>query len=434
MSGPMIPAAGAQGDGVFHRVGGILHCEEVDLEALARQVGTPSYVYSRRAILQAYRRYVDALAGRSALVCYAMKANSNLGVLNLLARAGSGFDIVSGGELARALAAGADPERVVFSGVGKTEEEIRAALGARIGCFNVESEAELDAIDAVARAMGRRAPVSLRINPDVDPGTHPYISTGLRFNKFGIAADEAEELYVRARSLPGIEIVGIDCHIGSQITNIAPYIDAAERLFDLVDRLEARGIELRHLDFGGGLGIAYRDEPVPSIESFIAALLACVDRRGHAGKTLILEPGRSIVGDAGVLLTRVQYIKAGAEKNFAIVDAAMNDLLRPALYEAWMDIVPVVPRAGAAHTFDVVGPVCESADWIARDRTLALAAGDLLAVRSAGAYGMSMASNYNSRGRPAEVIVDGARAQVVRRRETASELFSSEFVFEEGVA
>jgi diaminopimelate decarboxylase len=414
-------------DQAFGYRDGILFCEDTNLAELAVRVDTPTYVYSRRAILSAFGRYVDALAGRPALICYAMKANSNLAVLQLLARVGSGFDIVSGGELARAVAVGAEPSRVVFSGVGKTENEIRAALIAGIACFNVESAAELEAIDRVARGIGKRAPISLRINPDVDPGTHPYISTGLKFNKFGIAAAQAQELYQRATRLAGIEIIGIDCHIGSQITAIAPYIEAAERLFDLIDRLSAQGMRIRHIDFGGGLGIAYRDDEVaPSIEDFVAALLACVDRRGHRDKTLVLEPGRSIVGPAGVLLTRVQYLKEGASKNFAIVDAGMNDLLRPALYEAWMDVVAVVPRAGAAQTFDVVGPVCESADWLARERSLVLRAGDLLAVRSAGAYGMSMASNYNSRGRPAEVIVDGAQAHVVRRRESYAELFATE--------
>ncbi len=410
----------------FVYVDAVLHCEGVSLEAIAREHGTPTYVYSRRAILHAYQRYVAALAGRPSLVCYAMKANSNLGVLGMLARAGSGFDIVSGGELARALAAGAPAARIVFSGVGKTEQEIATALRAGIACFNVESAQELDMIDRIARAGGRRAPISLRINPDVDPGTHQYISTGLKFNKFGIDVRQAEDLYRRAASMDGLQIVGIDCHIGSQITNIAPYMEAAERVLDLVDRLEAAGIGLRHIDFGGGLGIAYGTEPAPSIEDFIAALLACVDRRGHSGKTVILEPGRSIVGNAGVLLTRIQIIKEGAAKNFAIVDAAMNDLLRPALYEAWMDVWPVSERSGEKRVLDVVGPVCESADWLARERSLAVVPGDLLAIRSAGAYGMSMASNYNSRGRAAEIIVDGGASHLVRRRETAADLFAAE--------
>ena len=405
---------------------GALCCESLPLTQIAQRFGTPTYVYSKRAILAAYQRYTAALAGRSAWVCYAVKANANLAVLNLLARAGSGFDIVSGGELARALAAGASAQRIVFSGVGKSEEEIRAALQAQIACFNVESAAELETINRVARASTRQAPISLRINPDVDPQTHQYISTGLKLNKFGIPAAEAEALYPYAARLPAIDVAGIDCHIGSQITSVEPYIEAAERVFDVVDRLQAQGIRLRHIDFGGGLGIAYRDERAPSIEELIAALLACTDRRGHSDKTLILEPGRSIVGAAGVLLTRVQVVKTGLAKNFAIVDAGMNDLLRPALYEAWMEVRPVVPRAQEQRIYDVVGPVCESADWLAQDRSLALAAGDLLAVLSAGAYGMSMASNYNSRGRPAEVIVDGDTCHLVRRRESATDLFAIE--------
>ena len=410
----------------FHDIDGELHCEGTSLAQIARRWGTPTYVYSRRAILDGYQRYVAALAGRKALVCYAMKANSNLVVLDLLARAGSGFDIVSGGELARALAVGADPSRIVFSGVGKSAADMQAALEAGIACFNVESAAELEVLDAVARRLGRRAPVSLRINPDVDPLTHPYISTGLRSNKFGIPAAEAVAIYRHAAGLPGIAVAGIDCHIGSQITTVAPYIEAAERVLDLVDELEAAGVPLRHIDFGGGLGIRYRDENAPAVAEMIGALLDCVDRRGHGAKTLIVEPGRSIVGSAGVLLTRVEFIKPGAEKNFAVVDAAMNDLLRPALYEAWMDVRPVRPRPGPGLNYDVVGPVCESADWLARDRTLCIAQGDLIAVLCAGAYGMSMASNYNSRGRAAEVIVDGDRAHGVRARETAADLFAGE--------
>jgi len=412
----------------FHYAGGELHCESTPLADIAQKWGTPTYVYSRGAILDAYQRYVAALAGRNAMVCYAMKANANLGVLDLLARAGSGFDIVSGGELARALAVGANPSRIVFSGVGKSETDMRAALQAGIACFNVESAAELDTLDRVARSMGRHAPVSLRINPDVDPKTHPYISTGLRSNKFGIPAAQAGALYRRAATLPGIAVVGIDCHIGSQITTIEPYIEAAERVLDLVDELAAAGIPLRHIDFGGGLGIRYRDETAPSVKEFIAALLDCVDRRGHADKMLVLEPGRSIVGNAGLLLARVEFLKPGAEKNFAIIDAAMNDLLRPALYDAWMDLWPVRPRPGTGSIYDVVGPVCESADWLARDRRLDIAPGDLLAILSAGAYGMSMASNYNSRGRAAEVIVAGDRAHLVRARETIAQLYAGESV------
>jgi len=407
---------------------GTLFCEDVALAQIAARFGTPTYVYSKRAILTAYARYVAALGGRDALVCYAMKANSNLAVLDLLARAGAGFDIVSGGELARALAVGAVPARIVFSGVGKTADEIRTALQAGIGCFNVESAAELELVDQIARAAGRRAPVSLRVNPDVDPRTHPYISTGLRGNKFGIAASEALALYRRAAACDGIEIVGIDCHIGSQVTELGPYLEAAERIFDLVDALQAQGIRLRHVDLGGGLGIAYGGEPAVGVEPFVAALAGVMDRRGHGDKQLVLEPGRSIVGAAGALLMRVLVLKDGAQKRFAVVDAAMNDMMRPALYEAWMDVVAVTPRAGAARTYDVVGPVCESGDWLARERALALEAGDLLALRCAGAYGMSMASNYNSRGRAAEVIVDGGALHLVRRREDAAQLFAGESV------
>ncbi len=416
----------AQHSAAFVYEDGALCCEKLALTQIAQQFGTPTYVYSKRAILAAYRRYAQALAARPAWICYAVKANANLAVLNLLARAGSGFDIVSGGELARALAAGASAGRIVFSGVGKSEQEIGAALQAGIACFNVESASELETIDRVARTLARRAPISFRINPDVDPQTHQYISTGLKLNKFGIPAAEAEALYLYAARLPAIEVTGIDCHIGSQITSVEPYVEAAERVFDLVDRVQARGIRLRHIDFGGGLGIAYRDERAPTIEELITALLACTDRRGHRDKTLILEPGRSIVGAAGALLTRVEVVKTGLVKNFAIVDAGMNDLLRPALYEAWMEVRPVVPRAEEQRVYDVVGPVCESADWLARDRSLALAAGDLLAILSAGAYGMSMASNYNSRGRPAEVIVDGESCHLVRRRESAADLFATE--------
>ncbi len=413
---------------------GELHCEQVAVSDIARRFGTPTYIYSRRAIEDAYRRYAGALAGRSAVVCYATKANANLAVLGVLARLGSGFDIVSGGELARVLAAGASPERIVFSGVGKSREEIEAGLRARIGCFNVESDGELEAIDALAQSMGTRAPVSIRINPDVDAGTHEYISTGLKQNKFGVSSALAEDLYRRAATMRGVRIVGIDCHIGSQIANIAPYVDAAERVLDLVDRLATRGIALTHIDLGGGLGIVYRVDDArghPGIEELIRALLACVDRRGHGEKTLIVEPGRSIVGGAGILLTRVQYLKANETRRFAIVDAAMNDLLRPALYGAWMEVVPVRPREGALETFDVVGPVCESGDWLARERSLALAPGDLLAIRSAGAYGMSMASNYNSRGRPAEVMVDGATVHLARRRETPADLMNGESLLPE---
>jgi diaminopimelate decarboxylase len=417
------PAAGA-----FALRDGVFHCERVSLEAIAQRFGTPTYVYSRAAIEAAFRAYRDALAGRPALVCYAMKANSNLAVLDLLARLGAGFDIVSGGELARVLAAGGDPRKVVFSGVGKTEDEIAQALAAGILCFNLESVAELEMIERVAARLGKRAPVSVRVNPDVDPKTHRYIATGLKSNKFGVAWGDAVGLYRCAAKLAHVEIVGIDCHIGSQITELKPYVDAADLVLDLVDELQREGIGLHHVDFGGGLGIRYRDEEPPAIGELIAALLARVDARGHADKTVLVEPGRSIVGNAGVLLARTIVVKRGTEKNFAVVDAAMNDLMRPALYDAWMDVQPVRPRDSGAILCDVVGPVCESGDWLARDRALAVAPGDLIAVMGAGAYGMSMASNYNTRGRAAEVIVDGDRVYCVRRRERVDELFAGESV------
>jgi diaminopimelate decarboxylase len=410
----------------FHRRNGALCCEDVALADIAARFGTPTYVYSRRAIVAAYAAYADALAGRRALVCYAMKANPNLAVLDLLARAGAGFDIVSGGELARVLAVGADPRKVVFSGVGKADDEIRAALRAGIRCFNLESVAELDRVQAIAAELGVRAPVSVRTNPDVDPKTHPYITTGLKQNKFGVAFADTLALYRRAAGMPNIEIVGIDCHIGSQITEIAPYVDAADKVLDLVDALARDGIGLQHIDFGGGLGITYRTETPPPTGALIAAILARVDARGHGDKEIVFEPGRSLVGAAGALLTRVNIVKFGEEKHFAVVDAAMNDLLRPSLYQAWMDVQAVQPATAATDRYDVVGPVCESGDWLARDRELAIAPGDLLAVLGAGAYGMSMASNYNSRGRPAEVMVDGTRAFEVRRRETAADLFGGE--------
>ena len=411
----------------FTVINGVLHAEEVPLPALAQTYGTPLYVYSKRAIVAALHDYTDALRGRQSLVCYAMKANSALGVLDLLARAGAGFDIVSGGELARVLAAGGDPRKVVFSGVGKTEAEIEAALRADILCFNMESTAELDRIDTVARRLGVVAPVSVRVNPDVDARTHPYISTGLKDNKFGVAYDDTLPLYRDAAARAHIRIVGIDFHIGSQITEVAPYVDAADRLLDLVDALAAHGIALHHIDFGGGLGITYRDEAPPATGELIGALLAHVDARGHGDKTIVFEPGRSIVGNAGVLLTRVEFLKHGETKHFAVVDAAMNDMARPAMYDAWMDVQPVVPIGrGQAHAYDVVGPICESGDWLARARVLDIAPGDLLAILSAGAYGMSMASNYNTRGRAAEVLVDGTRVHLLRRRELAADLFALE--------
>ncbi len=404
---------------------GVLHAESVPLESIAREFGTPCYVYSRAAIESAYREYADACDGREALVCYAVKANSNLAVLNLLARLGSGFDIVSGGELARVLAAGGLAENILFSGVGKTEAEMRQALEAGILCFNVESEGELDRLDIVATSMGKRAPISLRVNPDVDAHTHPYISTGLKENKFGIAYGDALRLYLKAAALPGLKVTGIDFHIGSQLTQIEPFLAALDKILEFVDRLKGDGVSLAHIDLGGGLGIRYQDEELPAVATYLHALLA---RLGTRRLKILLEPGRSLVGNAGLLLTRVEYLKHGEDKNFAIVDAAMNDLMRPALYQAWHDVVPVIPRAAAPQTYDVVGPVCESGDWLGRDRLLAIAPGDLLAIMSAGAYGMSMSSNYNSRPRAAEILVDGRQIHLVRPRESRESLFSGECV------
>ena len=405
---------------------GELRLEGHALAGLARRFGSPLYVYSRGAMLDALAGYQRALAGLPHLVCYAMKANSNLAVLQTFARAGCGFDIVSGGELERVLAAGGDPAKVVFSGVGKTPAEMRRALEVGVHCFNVESLGELERLSAVAVGCGRRAPVSLRVNPDVDAGTHPYISTGLKDNKFGIAHDEALAAYRLAASLPGIEVVGIDCHIGSQITQLEPYLDALGRVLDLVEAVEAAGISIRHVDVGGGLGITYTDETPPSAETLVRGLAELMRARGHGRRELIVEPGRSLVGNAGVLLTEVQYLKRGATKNFCIVDAAMNDLVRPAMYEAWMAIEPCTPRAGETEVWDVVGPVCESGDWLGRDRPLAIAPGDVLAVLSAGAYGMTMAGNYNSRPRAAEVLLDGDAVHLVREREDARSLFALE--------
>jgi diaminopimelate decarboxylase len=406
--------------------GETLHLEDCALDALADRFGTPLYVYSQAAMLAALAPYQRALAGRDHLICYAMKANSNLAVLQTFARAGCGFDIVSGGELARVLAVGVSADRVVFSGVGKTREEMRQALRAGVKCFNVESEAELEVLSAVAVEEGRTARISLRVNPDVDAGTHPYISTGLKANKFGVAHERAVATYRRAAALPGLEAVGIDCHIGSQITEIAPYLDALDRVLDLVEAIEAEGIRLQHLDLGGGLGITYTDEVPPAADALIAALLERLDARGHGHRTLMFEPGRSLVGNAGVLVTETLYLKPGDEKNFCIVDAAMNDLMRPAMYEATMGIVPTRLGAGSPMNYDVVGPVCESGDWLGRDRVLAVQPGDRLAILSAGAYGMTMASNYNTRGRAAEVLVTGDQAHLVREREQPAELFRGE--------
>ena len=405
---------------------GALQVEGVSLDALAREHGTPLFVYSKQWMLDALAAYQRGFEGRDALVCYAMKANSSLGVLRVFAEAGCGFDIVSGGELARVLAVGADPEKIIFSGVGKTRAEMRQALAAGIACFNVESEAELDVLNEVALAEKARAPISIRINPNVDPKTHPYISTGLKGNKFGIAHDRAVQAYRHAASLPGLEVVGIDCHIGSQITDASPYFDAVERVLDLVEAIEAAGIPIHHLDFGGGLGIDYNGETPPQADALWQQLLARLDARGFGQRKLVIEPGRSLVGNAGVCLTEVLYTKPGEDKNFCIVDAAMNDLPRPAMYQAFHRIVPLRERAGAGATYDVVGPVCESGDWIGRDRELNVVAGDLLGVLSAGAYCMSMASNYNTRARAAEVLVSGAAATLIRRRETMEDQLQAE--------
>ena len=400
-----------------------LRVEQVPLTEIAARFGTPCYVYSRAALTEAFLAFERPLGDRPHLVCYAMKANPNLAILDVFARLGSGFDIVSGGELERVLAAGGDPRKIVFSGVGKTEAEMRQALAAGILCFNVESAGELRRLSAVASALGRIAPVSLRVNPDVDAGTHPYISTGLRENKFGVAFEDAPALYREAAALPGIRVTGIDCHIGSQITEVAPFVDALDRVLGLVDALARDGITLEHIDVGGGLGIRYRDETPPPPRAYIDALLARLHDRPQ---TLVFEPGRNLVGNAGLLLTRVEYLKRGDAKNFAIVDAAMNDLIRPALYDAHHEIVPVTPGLGAAVIYDVVGPVCESGDFLGRDRALAVAEGDLLAVLSAGAYGMAQASNYNSRGRAAEVMVDGTELHLIRERESTRGLFALE--------
>ena len=406
--------------------GDVLYVEDCRVDDLARAHGTPLYVYSRSAMLDALAPYQRALQGREHLICYAMKANSNLAVLQTFAQAGCGFDIVSGGELERVLAIGADPRQVIFSGVGKTEAEMAQALAAGVLCFNVESQPELERLSQVAVRCGRTAPVSLRINPDVDARTHPYISTGLKANKFGIAHADAVAAYRRAASLPGLQVLGIDCHIGSQITEIAPYLDALDRLLDLVETVEAQGVPIHHVDIGGGLGITYTDEQPPAADTLIAALLERIDARGHGHRKLMLEPGRSLVGNAGVLVSEVLYLKPGEVKNFCIVDAAMNDLMRPAMYQAWMRIVECRLRAIDATTWDVVGPVCESGDWLGHDRALAVLPGDFIAVLSAGAYAMSMASNYNTRGRAAEVMVCGDRAELVRERETPADQFRGE--------
>lgn len=408
---------------------GQLWAEDVSLHDLAVQHGTPLYVYSRATLERHWNAFDSAVGQHPHLVCYAVKANSNLGVLNALARLGSGFDIVSGGELERVIAAGGDAKKVVFSGVGKTPAEMKRALELGIKCFNVESEPELERLNKVAGELGVVAPISLRINPDVDAKTHPYISTGLRDNKFGIAFDRAPAVYKFAQSLPNLNVQGIDCHIGSQLTEIEPFIDATDRLLALIDDLKAQGINIRHLDVGGGLGVVYRDELPPQPSDYAKALLSRLEN--HQELELIFEPGRAIAANAGILLTRVEFLKHTEHKNFAIIDAAMNDLMRPALYQAWQDIVPVSPRAGEAQTYDLVGPICETGDFLGKDRALVLQEGDLLAVRSAGAYGFVMSSNYNTRTRAAEVMVDGNQSHLVRQREELTSLWQLEQILPE---
>jgi diaminopimelate decarboxylase len=406
--------------------GDALYIEDCAVADLARAHGTPLFAYSTASMRDALAAYQRGFAGRQLLVCYAMKANSSLAILQFFARRGCGFDIVSGGELARVLAAGGDPAKVIFSGVGKTRAEMRQALEAGILCFNVESEAELEVLSEVASAAGRTANVSIRVNPNVDAKTHPYISTGLKGNKFGIAHERTVAVYQRAAELPGLHVAGIDCHIGSQITEATPYLDAVDRLLDLVEQVEAQGIPIEHLDFGGGLGIDYGGDVPPAADALWAQLLARLDARGFGGRQFIIEPGRSLVGNAGLCATEVLYLKPGEAKNFCIVDAAMNDLPRPAMYQAFHAIVPVHQRAGEAATWDVVGPVCESGDWLGRERPLNVQPGDHLAVLSAGAYCMAMASNYNSRGRAAEVLVEGGQARLIRERETVADLLRTE--------
>ncbi|WP_050470178.1 diaminopimelate decarboxylase [Herbaspirillum chlorophenolicum] len=417
---------------------GVLHAEQVSLQALAAQFGSPLYVYSKAALVENFSAYADACrtAGRGeegALVCYSVKSNSNLAVLNLLGKLGSGFDIVSGGELLRVVAAGGDARKVIFSGVGKGRDEMKLALEHDILCFNVESIPEVARLNEVAGELGKRARISLRVNPNVDARTHPYISTGLKENKFGVAYEDALNCYRTAAALPNIEVVGIDCHIGSQLLDDSPLLEALDKVIEMVDALEAEGIPIHHLDIGGGIGIVYDDEQPVAVGDYLARVFARIDawrKQKYGGRQIqvMFEPGRSIVGNAGVLLTEVQYLKHGEGKNFAVVDAAMNDLMRPAMYEAWHGVKTVKENAGHAQVYDVVGPVCESGDWLARARELAIGEGDLLALMSAGAYGMTMASNYNTRGRAAEVLVDGDRAHLIRKRENPADLFALESI------
>jgi diaminopimelate decarboxylase len=414
---------------VFQHIDGELFAENVAVSDLADKFGTPLYVYSRKAFTDHYMAYANAFAGENALVCYAIKANSNIAVLNVLAKLGSGFDIVSVGELERVLKAGGDPSKIVFSGVAKTADEMRRALAVGVHCFNVESAAELERLNEVAVEMGVKAPVSLRVNPDVDAQTHPYISTGLKENKFGVDIDIAKEVYARAKELPGLEIKGVDCHIGSQLTQLDPYLDALDRVLTLVDALQEQGIELEHIDLGGGLGVTYDDEVPPTPQDFADAILPKL-----AGRNLkiVMEPGRSIAANAGIFVTQVEFLKSNGDKNFAIIDGGMNDLIRPSLYSAWQRIVEVQPRTNTEKkVYDVVGPVCETGDFLGKDRELALAPGDLLAVKSSGAYGFVMASNYNTRNKPAEIMVDGDQVHLIRRRETIAEQLSAESIITE---
>ncbi|MEN8129367.1 MAG: diaminopimelate decarboxylase [Pseudomonadota bacterium] len=406
-----------------YRQGGLC-AEKVSVSEIVRAYGTPCYIYSRATIERHWHAFDGALGTHPHLVCYAVKANSNLAVLDVMARMGSGFDIVSIGELERVLRAKGDPAKVVFSGVGKREDEMRRALEVGIRCFNIESEAELERLNRIATELDRQAPVSLRVNPDVDANTHPYISTGLKKNKFGIAIEQAPEVYSRAAQLPGLKIVGIDCHIGSQLTEVSPFIDALRRVLGLARRLASDGIMIEHLDLGGGLGIRYRDENPPLPDEYASAIFEALEDCPYE---ILLEPGRAIMGNAGIMVTRIEYLKHSSEKHFAIVDAAMNDLLRPSLYAAWQEIIPVIPRSGdQPQVYDVVGPVCETGDFLGKDRVLDVAVGDLLAVRSAGAYGFSMSSNYNTRPRAAEIMVDGEDVHLVRERETLKQLMLTE--------
>lgn len=407
----------------FELKNGELHAENIALRHIAAEYGTPCYVYSKQALKQAFTDFSAGLQGTNHLVCFAVKANPNIAILNVFAKLGAGFDIVSGGELARVLAAGGNPQKIVFSGVGKNADEMGAALNAGIFCFNVESASELVRLNAVAGEMGKIAPVSLRVNPNVDAKTHPYISTGLKNNKFGVAFEDALDVYTQAAAMPNIAVHGVDCHIGSQITELSPFIDALDRVLSLVDALDAKGIHISHIDVGGGIGITYADEIPPAFSDYAQAILAKI---GARRVKLLFEPGRALVGNAGVLLTKVEYIKKTESKNFAIVDAAMNDLMRPALYDAYHEIVPLTPRAGESTIYEIVGPVCESGDFLGHDRALNLIEGDLLAIQSAGAYGMSMASNYNTRPRAAEIMVDGDKTFVIRQREKITDLFALE--------